>query len=148
MVKEKKRLVTFRDYLRYVMDKTMCYKAGGMVAITGVLGLFAIPVITMFLLKSLIEGSGNFPFLLGAGLIAFLTYFAPRMVRAGVDMVEEGQQLEPVALLTRSNLGQLPMEDSLVRASQEPTTGQEKVLLRTATATEQVKPEELLRASL
>jgi hypothetical protein len=146
-MKEKKRLVTLKDYLRYVMEKTMRFKAGGMVATTGVFGLFAIPVITTFLLQSLLEESGTLPFWLGAGLIAFLAYFAPRMVRAGVDMVEEGRQLEPVAPLTRRNRNQLPDEEALVRASQEPTAGQEKILLRAAATVEESRPEELLRAA-
>jgi hypothetical protein len=60
---------------------------------------------------------------------------------------KELKEMESVEPVTRHNIAQMPAEETLVRASQEPTVGQEKVLLRAATAPEETKTEELLRAT-
>jgi hypothetical protein len=46
---------------------------------------------------------------------------------------------------SRHCIEQLPAEETLLRASTEPTEGQEKVLLRAATGSAETPPEQLLR---
>jgi hypothetical protein len=61
--------------------------------------------------------------------------------------LEKADQLEPLVPLTRQTAEQLPDEQSLVRASSEPSKGQQAVLLRAAGSDPHTPPEELLRAS-
>lgn len=58
--------------------------------------------------------------------------------------MEYSEKMQPAQLITRQNAIHLPAEESLVRASAEPTTPQE-TLLRAASASEETPKEELLR---
>src|SRR5262249_39143860 len=69
------------------------------------------------------------------------------MYTIGVAASRRAENLEPLVPPTRQNIELMPVEETLVRASQEPTEGEGKVLLRAATATDETKPEELLRAT-
>jgi hypothetical protein len=64
---------------------------------------------------------------------------------AGQFVGETADKIEDVERLTFITADKLPAEETLVRASTEPTEGQEKVLLRAATGTAETPPEQLLR---
>jgi hypothetical protein len=67
------------------------------------------------------------------------------LLRYGMALDNRTDEIEPVLPSTRENVKQLPAEETLVRASTEPTQQQEKVLLRAATAGAETPPEQLLR---
>lgn len=58
---------------------------------------------------------------------------------------EQAKTIEPVVPLTRHNAGDLPEDESLVRASEEPPTHQADVLLRAAQGNRETPEEQLLR---
>lgn len=70
------------------------------------------------------------------------------MYKAALWAEESSDKMEPILPPTRQNIEQLPASEMLLRGSEEPTLGQEKVLLRASIATEETHPEELLRPHL
>jgi hypothetical protein len=65
----------------------------------------------------------------------------------GISKFKEAAQVETVELLVLKKADQLPAEETLVRASAEPTQEHEKVLLRASLVSEDTPPEQLLRPS-
>lgn len=124
----KKRLVPWKEYLRNRITKK------------GLVGLFFVstlilPIVIIFVSRWYEWGS-----LLFFGYLFWgIKLLAKMMVYA--------QKMEDVELLTSDKVGQLPAEETLVRASLEPTPEPEKVLLRAATSTEEIPQEQLLRPS-
>jgi hypothetical protein len=144
-MEKRKRIVSHPEYLAYLARKTTL--RSGMFA-SGI-GFYTCLMLTILcVLGSIIclctaKDSMGF-FLLGAGILGETTY---ALFLATMFAKEKAESLEPVTPLTRQNIEHLPAEETLVRASREPTEGQEKVLLRAATATDETAAEELLRAS-
>jgi hypothetical protein len=66
----------------------------------------------------------------------------------GMRLANRAKVREAVKLLTPQKASELPAEDTLLRASTEPTQAQEKVLLRAATSGAETPPEQLLRADV
>ena len=58
------------------------------------------------------------------------------------------KSLEKVVLIPYANTADLPADESLVRASQEPVQEQQSILLRPTMEADTSPPEQLLRASL
>lgn len=82
------------------------------------------------------------PFTLLSGFGAWAMYKAAVAAETAVE------NMNPVLPPTRHNIERLPAHEMLLRGSEAPTEGQEKVLLRPASASEEAKPEELLRPHL
>jgi hypothetical protein len=138
----KKRVVTKRKYVRYLFEKTWLVLSSFVLAGLGVLILGWVVKWIGQHFSQLISWRGPVAF---AQLVAFCL-IARRLLRNASKRVKELGQIESVEPLTRNNTGHLPVEETLVRASTEPTTDQEKVLLRAATRGEETPPEQLLRA--
>ena len=83
------------------------------------------------------------------GLLAslFCTVMALRFIRFGQAKRKRAAQMEQVVPLSHVNIADLPDEDRLVRASEEPVSEQRNVLLRAAVSSEETSTEQLLRAS-
>ena len=75
------------------------------------------------------------------GVVLFLLGYVGRLA------IRRGRQVDPGIPFTRENTADLPAEDSLVRASEEPTPEQQTVLLRAAVQGQETPAEELVRAS-
>jgi hypothetical protein len=148
--KPKKRLVPFKAYLRNRAAKVWWRASGLVLIVSGIVvgGIFILGQI-WFALRAILKGTPNgFSILIAGLLLAFLFYMlAALLYDRGTWNWKKANQIEDVELLKHDNVGQLPAEESLVRASAEPIEGQEKVLLRAATGAEETPPEQLLRAT-
>lgn len=76
--------------------------------------------------------------MLGAALHIYLS---------SLDTIKKVKSVATGIPLTRANIADLPLPDSLVRASQEPLQAQKTILLRAASEKPETHEEELLRAS-
>jgi hypothetical protein len=65
----------------------------------------------------------------------------------GKSMYTRAGNMEPVTLITRHNIADLPAVETLVRASALPPSHQQSELLRAAPQGSETPPEELLRAT-
>jgi len=77
--------------------------------------------------------------LIGVGCLLFLSL--------GAYTMKYTRKIDIGVPLSRANTSDLPADESLVRASQEPMQEQQSILLRAATEVQQTPPEQLLRAS-
>ncbi len=75
-----------------------------------------------------------------------LVVFAVSLYHVAVCQLKRTLAIKPVVPLTRANTGSLPTSDSLVRASEEPMQAQKAALLRAAAATQEMPPDQLVRA--
>jgi hypothetical protein len=67
---------------------------------------------------------------------------------AGVSLLNKARKIVPVVPITRANTGHLPAQESLVRASEEPTRPAVPVwVLRAATESVERHEEQLVRAA-
>ena len=82
-----------------------------------------------------------------AFLFLFVLCFLPLGLFILAHAFNKSQQVETGVPLTRHNTADLPVADSLVRASSEPLQAQEAVLLRAAAEGQQKPTDEMLRAS-
>ncbi len=73
-----------------------------------------------------------------------LTVIIYRLLIASIKKTKAAE-LEKIVLLTRANAAEIPVADSLVRASDKPAEQQQAVLLRAVTETQETPPEQLLR---
>lgn len=76
-----------------------------------------------------------------------LAFASISLLALGLRTKRRVETAEPVRPLTRHTVNHIPAEESLVRASEEPLAGQEKILLRAAKANEETPAEQLLRPS-
>jgi hypothetical protein len=131
----KKRLVTPKEYLSLGVSKI-----GWTLFL--LLMLFGLPLLMV------LQWYINLPL----GYYVSMLLFPPSLIVAMVVIPRIGEKValrvlerEDVELLTSETANRLPVAETLVRASTEPTTEQEKVLLRAATGGEDTAPEQLLR---
>jgi len=72
--------------------------------------------------------------------------FATLLVIPAVMLIKKAQALnDNVVPITRANTADLPADESLVRASQEPVQEDQSILLRSAADTNQTPADQLLR---
>jgi hypothetical protein len=134
----KKRLVTPKEYLRLGVSKI------GWTLLL-LLMLFGLPLLMV------LERYINLPLGYYGSMLLFPLALIVAMVvipRIGEQVALRVLEREDVELLTSDTANRLPAEETLVRASTEPTQAQEKVLLRAATGAEETPPEQLLRADV
>ena len=139
--KPEKPVVTWRKYLGYLGTKAVLVSAGSIIFLFGCFGL----LIGLLILNAPVGGkavdaimlflAGGFLFTISAYLISFCT-----------RIVEKYKEMTPVKPIIPQSISRLPDKEALVRASQEPMEGQEKVLLRAATTIEETNSAELLRS--
>lgn len=143
----RKRVVSKKAYARNMGRKASTASAGIVLfVISLVAGLMSIGILTemtsdvlahrlplrLSLLMFVITG------LLGSGAIF--------LIRLGRRAVREAREIDAGVPLTRGNIGNLPVRESLVRASNQPVQEQKTVLLRAATSANTTPAEQLVRA--
>lgn len=145
--KIKNKVVSKRDYLRYLGRKGWLGISALLIELLSIVvtgGLFG------FFVYQLTEDADDarkavlVPVLC---FIAILLWYPIQqwMTKNASLLFKEAKAMEPVEPMTRHNTGQLPQEETLVRASEEPKEAQEKILLRAAQHTDETRSEELLR---
>ncbi len=149
----KPRIVSKSRYLGYLSRTKRLSGSGTFLIMLGAVGTFGSFLVLVAFLFSWV---GDLAFDLGtliclifsgvlfcllAGIMLLLA------ARSGLKKWEQASRLEPVVPLTRHSADQLPAEESLVRASSEPSDVQPQVLLRAGGSDLQTAPKELMRAS-
>jgi|SRR5579883_1179891 len=146
--KRKRRIVTKEQYARSVGKRVALSSLGGLFVLLGLGGaaLFG------FLLLIVIFGHSYYPQLqnipnlgITEAVFASFTIISLGASWMGFDTVRRTIQSEPIQPLTRQNIGDLPAEQSLVRASEEPPAQSQATLLRAAAGQEETPEEQLLR---
>jgi hypothetical protein len=142
----KKRPVPLTEYLRNRAAK-IGWKASGitLMLLSSAVGII---VIWQVLLGLKVDASiaQKMAALQRGALLILIGYIGAFFIqKQGRVCTEKAKKIEEVELLKHANVGQLPVEETLVRASTEPTQEQEKVLLRAAMTSEDTPPEQLLR---
>jgi hypothetical protein len=144
----KKRVVSKSEYVRHRITKAW-WRTSGLVGIVSgvVIGvIFGMGQIWYMGSQLMNSTSGITSIVLGGLMVGLIVYMiASGLYLQGTEYWKKAGQLEDVELLKHANVGQLPAEETLLRASAEPTEGQEKVLLRAAMAGAETPPEQLLR---
>jgi hypothetical protein len=144
-MQKRKRVVTKLEYVAYLAGKTTLNSGSFLLWCGGVL-LAVIAVLCGMITLYLLATPNTWIGALGA---LFLTLIlgggAWLFIQAGMGAGSIAEEMEPVLPPTRRNIEQLAAEETLVRASTEPTVEQKQVLLRAATGTDQTPPEQLLR---
>jgi hypothetical protein len=137
----KKRVVSKSKYGLYLMGKTWLGYVSIVLSIVG--SLFILFTVWCAMIAYVNYGTVQF----ASAIVDLLVCgFVSAMLVAGATAASRVVgKIEPVLPETRQNIQQLPTEETLLRASQEPTEGQEKVLLRAAITTTETPPEQLLR---
>ena len=140
--KAQQRIVSKKAYVAEISSKTTLASFGLGVFLFGV---FCALVTLVFIIAMLFSPSlSMLPICLmmiamfGGGS-AYLLYFGRRVVR-------EAKEIQVGVPLTRANIGNLPVGESLVRASSEPAQEQQATLLRAAMSVDTTPAEQLARA--
>jgi len=126
-----KRFVSRQEYVARKRRKTALSSIGVLIFCMGV---GSIPIIYSFadntFIQIFVSGGSFFLVLLGAAAMKL------------------GRTMDVGVPLTSDNIADLPAEDSLVRASQEPAQEQTPILLRAAISPQSTPPEEMVRVSM
>lgn len=149
-----RRVVSPRRYLRYLIQKAVIGGVGAFLFVSGILGIVVCVGLIIAALVAIAEtfSKDNYAsfwvqtIIFCLALLVFVGCVSLFFVRSGIHQMDKAGQLERLAPLTRQTAEQLPAEQSLVRASSEPSEVQQAVLLRAAGADTPTPPEELLRA--
>ena len=145
--KQSRRIVPKKAYARNLSQKAA-------VASTGV-GLLAISLLAMVMAVGILVALVSavvahiLPFELSLLLFACTAFLGSGgffILHLGRRTIREAKEIEAGVPLTRANIGELPVRESLVRASDEPIQELQTVLLRAATSTDTTPVEQLVRA--
>jgi ABC-type protease/lipase transport system fused ATPase/permease subunit len=143
---KKKRVVSKSKYAAHLAKKTTFISGTVVFAIIGIgsnLFFFLFPVLV---LVSLFLWSWKTTLSLLC-LTILMRLVGKASMRAAMSLEKTAEGLEDVELMTTDKVKQLPLRETLVRASTEPTQEQEKVLLRAAITSEETASDQLLRPS-
>ena len=102
------------------------------------LPLMAICVFLLLHMVNDIRLLGMFVTIAAVGIVA---------LKSSMRLFVEGKEIEPVRPLTAHNQHQVPLDESLLRASDAPPSHQQAELLRAVKSSQEMPPEELLRAA-
>jgi hypothetical protein len=138
----KKRLVPVHEYVGRKATRAVLFSLGGYLLLTGIIGMLISLSGLVLSFPMWLLGFSNVSFTLLALISGLISW---GLFSAGQFVGETADKIEDVERLTFITADKLPAEETLVRASTEPTQQQEKVLLRAATASEETPPEQLLR---
>jgi hypothetical protein len=139
-----KRLVSPREYVGRKAGRAASFLGGGLMALIGTAGTIVCGLV--FLVSLIFTFTMHFFALIGVVFAVIFGVFFIMMGIIGKQIIEEADDTNGIELLTARKAEALPAAETLVRASQEPTEGQEKVLLRAALTSDDTPPEQLLRA--
>ncbi len=144
--KARRQIVSKGEYADNIVWKAFVYILGIFLCLLFLLCLVALGVI-VFEAKQ--EG-------VPASYVPFFAFLVLAMAGGGwflfpraKQVIQAAKYIDPGIPFTRANTADMPANDSLVRASQEPAQAQEGVLLRAATGETQAQDaRQLLRASV
>lgn len=146
-MQSRKRVVSHEEYAVHLARKTtletgvVITSIGACVCLIFAL-IFCFAALVMFYQREEVDFAGAFLIVaIAMGAMSYGFFSLSYIVR------DKSAKMEAVAPPTRHNIDLLPASETLVRAAQEPSEGQEKILLRAAIAPEETTPEELLRAT-
>jgi hypothetical protein len=141
--KPRKRLVSWQQCLGIKGVKGAGYSFSIVCILGGLLFLF---FGLMFAASGLSERhiEGPLEWILPGG---FMSGLGIATIRGGKMLFKYTKEIPPVQLITHHNTGQLPEVETLVRASDLPTSHQQANLLRAAPQGSETPAEELLRAA-
>jgi hypothetical protein len=146
-MQKRKRIGSYPQYLAYIArnetlewGELLLYGAAIFLGFSTICFVFAVP----FFLLGTKSWQAASSCLLSIPIFGFGAW---SLFKAGLRMGKKREAMEQIEPPTRQNIAQLTAEETLVRASEEPAEGQEKVLLRAAHSSSEIGQEELLRAS-
>jgi len=137
-----RRPVPFTDYLRYLGNRIALFSTGGLMTLLGgggmlLIGLFVIAPSNCHLL---LPSVSSWPLLL-----LLLFPFSLALMSCGERNIGLARHMEALAPCTRHNIGLLPEEESLVRASMPIPDTTSAVLLRSVVSSSSEPTSQLLR---
>jgi len=149
--KPQRQLVSKGKYVRVLGKKIGIGTAATIMAtLTGISGLLILGG-----LYGVIEGAGGWnetkdsrTFLCGLCLMCVSAVGAWAAARFSILLFETAQAIKPVTPITDRTAHLLPLQETLVRGSEEPPIAQSDVLLRAATSGPETPPEQLLRPTV
>lgn len=139
----KRRVVTRREYALHQGKKTTVALSG--ILILSMSGLAALMALGFFTSLFVTKKSDPLTITVCLGLGVVGAMFAWAYFDSGMKTLQDAINMEPVVPLTRHNTGDLPDDQTLVRASEEPPVQQADVLLRAAQGGQKTPEEQLLR---
>ena len=143
-----------RKYLQIMAKKIGLFSYGGLICFLAILGLFGSVVLVGFYLTIAEGGGGGFldgpssslnPFDLAIPLV--VGWLSILLLLHSKSMFVKATAIDPVKAITDRSVHLLPLQDTLVRGSEEPPVEQNKVLLRSVQQGQEATKEELLRGS-
>jgi hypothetical protein len=146
-MQRRKRIVSKSEYLAYLARKKTLGLGAVLLGMGGkMLVVFAffcgIATLSMLCRPDTWSLAG---FLFPTGMTLLTGYGAWAWMKAAIETEDIASNIEPVIPQTRLGIKQLAAEETLVRASAEPTLEQEKVLLRATIHSNDAPAEQLLR---
>lgn len=142
---KRKRVTSYREYVSYLAHKVtlesgmILFYTGSILfaiaAILGIVGTLALLVHPNWRMACIIP-------LISTLITGFCTW---ALYMLGSEAGKSAARIEAVIPPTRQNIEQLPVEETLVRASQAPAVGQKMILLRPVSASTEKAQQELLR---
>lgn len=146
----RKRVVSKTEYVGYQAKKLGLSLAAGLLIGTGVVGLMmdALAMVSHLRVLASIQGWIGFSdFLLFFAIYLSVGYCMVFLFRSGLKMGVQVEAIQTVVPLTQRTTHQLSVEESLVRASLQPTEQPGTVLLRAAQSSAEIPADQLLRSS-
>ena len=137
--KRRKRLVGVREYAKTSVDQVAGYCGSTAVICLGT----ALLGMSVLMIRTGSDGYGDPVALFGGGVFGTCSLLT---LWYGKTLFKAATQIRPVVLITKHNAKYLPEVETLVRASDLPTSRQQAELLRVAKPGQETPPEELLRA--
>lgn len=143
----KKRVVSKKAYAKNMGRKASTASAGIMLfVISLVAGLMSIGILIETTSDVLAHRFHLWLSLLMFVITSVLGSGAIFLIRLGRRTVKEAKEIDTGVPLTLGNIGNLPVRESLVRASDTPVQEQKAVLLRAVTSANTTPAEQLVRA--
>src|SRR5579871_4548335 len=144
-----------RKYLQIMAKKIGLFSYGGLICFLAILGLFGSVVLVGFYLTIAEGGGGGFldgpssslnPFDLAIPLV--VGWLSILLLLHSKSMFVKATAIDPVKAITDRSVHLLPLQDTLVRGSEEPPVAQSDILLRAATWGPETPPEQPLRPTV
>lgn len=142
--KPPKRLVHIEQYLTTIGKKSALYSSATALGSAGVVLVLAALLLSWSSFHAAIAEIPRFFLSLLNGGVAVSGCAA---LWAACKVFHKAKEIEPVAPITKYNASQLPVSETLVRASARPLTEYEAELLRPITHQQETPPDQLLRAT-
>lgn len=136
----KKRVVSKPAYAEYLAKKLGLNTAATVLVVTGAVG-FMVSLIGVMSSLDFMQRSLQCFGSITLGVLAIIT------IDAGLALSRHAETMPEVIPLTQQTAEQISAEESLVRASSQPTEQPETILLRAAQFSTETPAEELLRSS-